>query len=930
MSNTNPVDTSFNVVNEIYRFMNDSSAMTSSRMSNETPMSLMGLERKQHSIESFAQRPMQIGNFMLSSTATVGAHLLSFDMMDLLGNANLKGKLEGFRYMRANMEVTAYFNAQPFQAGALLAWYVPYKGGTNVWSQSHDITSRTGCLSETVMFEDGKPLKLRIPFSHPHGFIDLVNSDHCDLGMFYLDVYSPLSSNIASDQLPITVYARFVDVEVYGPTDETSHFVTLEAQSGSATTEMVDLCGCDQLHVRRSVQVVRKVRDAIPVMCFFRFALAWVAGLLFWFSASEPPAVDLEAQMGEAAEQEAAGVVTQVTGTVSQIAGALADVPLISTYAAPISWVAGALNRVAAFFGWSKPVSVHTTGLFKEAPARYMANYNGVDTSNNLGLDADNQIQNYPFFGKEDPLAFDAVISRLNYIGRYTWATSQVNYTKIATLPVDPTMGWVIESNSTNTTPDKFQAKFFRQFTQLNFVSQFFKYWRGNIILQLKCVKTKFHSGRLQISWRPGTKIGTTRPTVPMAYTIVWEVAERSSIAFEIPYLNPKPWLMVQDPEEKSTATDMDFKNGTLEIVVLNRLVASSDVVADNVDIIIEVCGGKGMRFATPVTPTFFPTTKDNIVSTYPVSTVLDGVVSADPVAVVRKKREFWDSESSDDDVDLEGQIGLDSDLIPLVIEGAEDPGLEPEKMSTGERIVSFRQLIKRFSYFPLAGKSYGDEKLNTALDPIRNVNVYSLPAENTYGQRFLPACVCDVDYANVTYGPPQATSQDTGGTPTLPSASKPYVSDLLGLVTSIYAYNRGSVRIKFITPLVASSSSYDHGSFSHALCSLVNGRNKSLSGVQVYSSRSLLNHRAATTLVSEPIEGVGELQFPYYSDVVYMPKSWANFGKYNQDFGRIARIQPKFDLFGVSFNLWRAAGDDYDCAFLMGVPQMQWYDAGG
>lgn len=824
--------------------MDDASSVETSRLSMQTPISLMGREEKVHSIESFAMRPMEIGNFHITTKYVASHNVFGYHLLDLLKNPNVKGKLEGFRYFRADVQVQVYYNAQPFQQGALLGWYIPYKGDDIAWSQDHSLTSKTACLSETVLLEDQEPLTMTIPFNHPHGFIDLVDPTHCDMGKFNLDIYSPLQSNVASDVVNITVFAHFVNIKLYGPTDETQHLTV------------------------------------VP-------------------------------QMGEAEEQEKTGIVTKVSGVVHNVSSALADVPVIGVVAKPISWVAAAVNKVASLFGWSKPISVHTTSVFKLAPARYMANYNGVDTSNNMGLDADNQIQNYPFFGKEDPLSFNNIITRPNFIGSYTWDTTMEPYHKVMSLDVSPTLGWSF-TDVANDTEDRYMAKVVRDVSQMNFVAQYFKYWRGNVVLQFKCVKTKFHSGRLLITWRPGSKVTTSHPQVPMTYSIVWEVAKKKSIAFEIPYLNPKPWLFVENPAQKLSPTDIPWKNGVVEVFVLNTLVASSDAIASETRILVEVCGGKDFAFAVPVNPTLFPTTLGDV-----------------------KRIDFWPSdrdESQDvssrnadtpfhaDEADLvvRPEIGIDSGLVPFIPEGTVDVGIEPEKMSIGEKIVSFRQLIKRFSAFHLAGKDGGSEQMNPQLKNLRNVNHYNLDKDGIHEA----TTVCDFDYANVSYDAPQATSQIGGGTPPLVQKF-PYTTDLLTNVCSIFAYTRGSIRMKY-TYDVAAGISFSQGGF--AVCQIVNSNGKDLDSIELHRGLGAMTYRAANAVVVKELEGISEVQFPYYSDVVYMPKHWANFSKYNQDFGRVVVPMPNVSD-DAKFTFWRAAGDDFDCAFLMGVPQLQYID---
>ncbi|APG78486.1 hypothetical protein 2 [Wenling picorna-like virus 5] len=811
-------------------------------------MSLMGSEKKEHSIESFAMRPMLMGNFIIPTTVTQGTSVFTYHLIDLLTDDNIKGKLQGFRYFKADIEVSVYYNSQPFQAAGLLATYYPYAGASAAWSQNDSLTGVSGNLSETVSIEDGEPLVLNIPFNHPYGFIDLNDLKAGDLGQFRLVIYSALQSTVPGDSFGVTVYGRFVNPVLYGPTDE--------------PLVLVPQMDCED-------------------------------------------EIELSPQSTEAGEQEQKGIVTQVSEVVHNVSTALSDVPIIGVVAKPISWVSGFVNKVASIFGWSKPISVHTTGIYKQAPARYMCNYNGVDTSNNLGLDADNQIQNYSFFGKGDPLDLNSIVTRLNYIQTVPWLGSQAAYTKLASFEVSPAVGWKITQKE-NTDAVKLRCVVTEGFTHMNFVAQHFKYWRGDIVFQFKCFKTKFHSGRLQISWRPGSLVKASNPKVPMAYTAVWEVAKEKTFSCVVPYMNPKPWLTVEtgDEEHYKDGNFHNYMNGVLEIHVLNKLVSSTEAVTAKVSIVVEVCG-RNMSFADPVTPKFFPVQSGDVAETLEPESASDETDDADA-----------DDEWEDG---LEAQIGLEAPILEMVPDGTKNVGIEPEKMAIGEKVTSFRQLIKRFSWFPLQGYKDGERVMAEEFDDICTAHTYKLAGARGYESMY----VTDIDHANVSYGLKQATAQNPTGSPKLAS-NFPMVPDLLGTIAGIYAYSRGSIRLKYdVQDRTALSTDKLHAiSYVH----LLDSAGKSLDKLQPKRIEAILHRKSALTLTAHDLEQWGEVQIPFYSDKVYTPKNHATYGKESEHAVRIS-VPMKNDKSDLVVSAWRAAGDDFDFDFIVGVPTCQYFD---
>merc|ERR1711963_411086 len=107
------------------------------------------------------------------------------------------------------------------------------------------------------------------------------------------------------------------------------------------------------------------------------------------------------------------------------------------------------------------------------------------------------------------------------------------------------------------------------------------------------------------------------------------------------------------------------------------------------------------------------------------------------------------------------------------------------------------------------------------------------------------------------------------------------------------------------------------------SVCTMIDSRSLEIEFVQLDRAMPAMANRAASIIVADEVEEIGEVQFPYYSDMVYTPKGFKPYWRGTTNYGRIVTTEPDDDAV-VEFLLWRAAGDDFDCAFLMGVPQMQ------
>jgi hypothetical protein len=601
----------------------------------------------------------------------------------------------------------------------------------------------------------------------------------------------------------------------------------------------------------------------------------------------------------------------------------------------PISWVATAVSKVAAFFGWSKPISVGATQVMKPSGCRYMANFNGLDTSMNMGLDAGNTLAPYQFFGDADQLAIDSIVSSLNFAESIFWKTVNASGVELDTFNVRPSIGVVSELVQVDavTKNEWYRVK---SLTFLAYVAQFFRFWRGDIRFQLRCLKTKFHSGRLLISWRPGVSPGTRDLNVPMAYSIVWDVVLNNTISFVVPYMNPKPWLQTNRIEDSiAGSATPDSANGTLVISVLNKLVAASDAVADQVEIMIEVCGEPGFSFGHPVDSHTVPVTFDDPVVGQMDDVDLDLSLEIEGDVVL---------DISDDEIvistgicysfytlflvccglksfktkkKLEGQIGDPALTVDLVPRGMVKQPIEPEKMSMGEKISSFRQLLKRFTLFPLVGNHY-DSDLDPALAVMRNSNMYEIAV--TTKSRALDIAM--LDHQKFSYGPPQITKQGTGGIPAI-NPKYPQVVDLMTRLGAIFAYWRGGVRLKALTPLNFVST-YFHNEI---LATYVHARNKSLNQSEITNYVELLTNVGANQISNMDVEGVGEFQFPYYRKYAYNGTSFDP--GYEDNCYSVFAVGKVFVGDNVSFGFWRAGADDFDFIFRVGVPTHQYIQTG-
>jgi len=406
------------------------------------------------------------------------------------------------------------------------------------------------------------------------------------------------------------------------------------------------------------------------------------------------------------AKRNGVGPIQSMATSVAKAARYLAPVPVLTNFAGSAAWAADIIANVASVFGWSAPLNVEKASRMMITNYAYYGNANKVDNSLPLALTTDNEVVVAPGFSStnDDELDLVRMASIPAYWAAVPWATSYIVGYELATYTISPNTFF-----STAT----YQTQTYASFTPLAYVAKFFNEWRGSIVFKIKVVKTEFHSGRLAFAYYPPGYTARNLTSSDYVHRDVIDIRMHSEITLTVPYSAPTSYISKSNP----SASD----NGQLSIFVLDRLVAPSNV-SSTITLLIEVAGGPDIEFAVPVT-------------SLPATSAVDYTVqSADPFSV------------NSDCAIVNKPIGVAS--VPTY-------QLDTSQICIGERITSFRQLLKRYS------------------------NIYKATWESTSAfLRILP-------YANVT----TATS---GGTDTVP-----IYGDLYSELSNIFMFSRGGVRFK-------------------------------------------------------------------------------------------------------------------------------------
>lgn len=335
------------------------------------------------------------------------------------------------------------------------------------------------------------------------------------------------------------------------------------------------------------------------------------------------------------------GPVSSVAAKVAKTATVLGEVPMLAPATSVVGWLADLTGRVARVWGFSKPMVQNAPSRVHRTILPYAANTDQSVTSQSLALVSDNEVV------VNSGVSGSAVDEMsFDYIKGVYAFSGNLSWTTL--LPADSLLGTFAHNPST------YSYVFGKGVTMVPvaFLQTFFKMWRGGLKFRFKLVKTEFHSGRLRITYSPGYHVVPTLGSVSdldILHQEIIDIRDTAEFEFVVPYVSPELY------------TRSGVPTGALFIHVLDPLVAPS-TVSSTVPILVEVAGADDLEFAIPANTKYEPYAPVVPMSGYTINPAVKlGATSGDPN--------------------------------------------KPATIAVGEKIVSFRQLLRKFR--PIAETSF-------------------------------------------------------------------------------------------------------------------------------------------------------------------------------------------------------------------------------
>lgn len=316
------------------------------------------------------------------------------------------------------------------------------------------------------------------------------------------------------------------------------------------------------------------------------------------------PSIGLSMQDGD--DEYGEGPVSKPASAIANIAARLGDVPIIGPFATATQIGARAVSSIAKLFGFTNvPVIEDQKGVQPRALPPMASTDIGfpvekltVDPKNELTID-----HRSVGLGPLDELPVSHIAQRESFLAYANWTTSNATEDLLYVIAVTPQLY--------SATSDTNQYLYM---TPMCWLSTMFNYWHGDIILRFKVICSKYHRGRLRITFDPdgytGENIAVDSLSSNVTMTKIVDISEETDVEFRVPYQQFCAWLRLNTANTFTHATEFHgtsgFKhirhstNGSVTVRVHNILTAPVDT--STVTIQMFVRAAENLEFGSPTT----------------------------------------------------------------------------------------------------------------------------------------------------------------------------------------------------------------------------------------------------------------------------------------------------------------------------------------
>jgi len=382
-------------------------------------------------------------------------------------------------------------------------------------------------------------------------------------------------------------------------------------------------------------------------------------------------------------EFTANGPISKPAASIAAVASKLTEIPVIGPLAKATQHGATSVGMFASYFGFSKPSSIEDVRPVRNTPVPSLALTDGADVSQKMSVTSKQELSIDPSqFGlpPEDPLALSTFTQRESIVDLFDWDLGRTPQEFIYIARVNP----MYEAHRSTSDGSKITP------TSLSFVSRLFEGWSGSINYRIQLVGTQYHRGRLVFFHSP-SGLFTSDNMLNTCFGTIIDLSEGRDVTINVKYNKGVGYSLCEDENlvvyrnltnDLSFASSPDKDNGLIGLMVLNELKSPDQLTP--VRVVVSISAGDDFELVNPTSENMYRCSPFEALSgsvTFPNMFSLESQAAAIEVA-------------PEDENAPEGTINTHT-LNPSSSTPQEKP-----MTFYGERVLSLRQLLKRYNFY--------------------------------------------------------------------------------------------------------------------------------------------------------------------------------------------------------------------------------------
>lgn len=355
--------------------------------------------------------------------------------------------------------------------------------------------------------------------------------------------------------------------------------------------------------------------------------------------------------------------ISNIASTIADIANRLSTVPIIGPYMKATNMISSSIGNVAKLFGFSRPIQLENSIVNKPRLISGIAVTDTGDSSLKLTVDSKQELSIDPkIVGLDvnDELVLHEIAGKESYLTNFTWTTTAVT---------DDIL-WNTRCHPMNCVTDATTIKVTYRLPACTFAALPFSHWRGTMRYRFQIVASDYHRGRLRFVFDPSS-IASVESNV--IFTRIVDLCDERDFVMDVAWGQTTSYLDVVGTagwlQYGTTAFsgNTPYSNGVLGVYVLNELTTPNSSVNNDIKINVFQSMCDDCEFAVP-------------------SSLMESV---------QYNTQSGEEDGSYEDITNAPVIETSTDhILPCLIKD------HTNDVYFGEKITSFRQLLKRYSWY--------------------------------------------------------------------------------------------------------------------------------------------------------------------------------------------------------------------------------------